>query len=494
MKSVIYTCLYGSGENINEQEYASDREVDMVCFTDQRKLESSTWRVVYDEGSGIGSKREAKKPKIQPHLYLGDYDVSLYVDNTVKLKKKPSEIISNLKTLHSEFALIRHPWRDCIYDEAEEVIALGFEEEKRVREQMDCYRGEGYAAHSGLIAGTFIFRNHHSRRVKKVCEDWWEHVLRYGARDQLSFNYVAWRNGYLHTVLNIDLCDNEYFCWPITAKRIPRDFCARDYLWLNPDLRGKIDDAETHFVEYGMREGRVYKYGYTNQLTRLANKYRSDKGSLYYNKHHYTRVYGDALSHLQCESFSLLEIGLLRHDIQAALNSREYDDAPSLKMWAEFFPNADVLGFDIQNFASVENERIRFCQGDQYSTQDLVKPIARIRTGKPLEVIIDDGSHGWHHQQRSLSFLFRFLEPGGYYFIENLHYQPAHLERADTPKTSEFLRRMMEGVVEDNPHIPRWDMQMLRDSIASITFYDSCDPSSSISTRDALAVIQKKAS
>jgi hypothetical protein len=489
-KSVVYTCLYGSGEILNEQNFKSSSDVELICFTDQKNLQSETWKVIYQEGSGIGSPREAKKPKILPHQYLDNYICSLYIDNTVKLKQDTSIIIDELKSFKSDFVVIKHPFRSCIYDEAEEVIALDYEFEKRVREQVDFYKNSGYPANQGLIAGTFIFRNHHSCNVKKVCDDWWEHVMRYGVRDQLSFNFVAWKHGYQHLKLDINLCDNQYFSWPIFANRIPRDFNEQDYLWLNPDLNQKINDPFDHYMQHGVQEGRRYKYSVKNQLTRLANKYKSDKGDLCYNKHNYTRVYNDYLLHLKNEAFSLFEIGLLRHDVQASINTSEYHDAPSLKMWSEFFANAEILGFDIQNFSSVENGRIRFCQGDQYSSKDLIRALARI--SKPLRVIIDDGSHASHHQQLSLSVLFRFLEPGGYYFIEDLHFQPAHLECPSVIKTYDFLKSISNHESIEIERIPTWDIKYLIDSIASINFYDSCDPSGAIATRDALAVIQKK--
>jgi hypothetical protein len=491
LKSVIYTCLYGSGEILNDQNFTSTNDVDLVCFTDQKDLKSEIFKIIYQEGSGIGSRREAKKPKILPHRYLEEYKYSLYIDNTVKLKKDASVIIKELQGFNSDFLVIKHPWRSCIYEEAEEIIALNYEQEKRVREQIDFYKKNGYKAHQGLIAGTFIFRNHHSYDVKKVCDDWWEHVMRYGVRDQLSFNYVAWKNKYQHLELNISLIDNEYFSWPIGTGRIPRDFDEQDYLWLNPDLNQKVDDLCNHYLQYGMHEGRRYKYSVKNQLTRLANKYKSDKGDLYYNRHYYTRVYNDYLLSLKDEVFSLMEFGLLRHDVQAAIDADKYHDAPSLKMWAEYFPNADIIGFDIQDFSSVENGRIRFCQGDQSSSKDLIRALARV--GKPLRVIVDDGSHASHHQQRSLAVLFRFLEPGGYYFIEDLHFQPPHLECSGALKTSEFLKNISNKVLIESQHIPAWDMKYLIDSIASINFFDSCDPGGAISTQDALAVIQKKA-
>ena len=38
-----------------------------------------------------------------------------------------------------------------------------------------------------------------------------------------------------------------------------------------------------------------------------------------------------------------------------------------------------------------------------------------------LDIIIDDGGHKMSHQQLSLKYLFKNLNPNGYYIIEDLH-------------------------------------------------------------------------
>ena len=42
-------------------------------------------------------------------------------------------------------------------------------------------------------------------------EDWWLE-LKYGSkRDQLSFNYTAWKNSFNFLYINKDIRNNEYF-------------------------------------------------------------------------------------------------------------------------------------------------------------------------------------------------------------------------------------------------------------------------------------------
>ena len=47
-------------------------------------------------------------------------------------------------------------------------------------------------------------------------EAWWNEIEKYSHRDQLSFNYVLWKNQKIHfAYLDKTLCDSEYFHWRI---------------------------------------------------------------------------------------------------------------------------------------------------------------------------------------------------------------------------------------------------------------------------------------
>ena len=108
-------------------------------------------------------------------------------------------------------------------------------------------------------------------------------------------------------------------------------------------------------------------------------------------------------------------------------------------MWLDYFPQASVAGFDIDDFSGVRLPRARIFRGDQGNASDL------IQVGREcgmFDVIIDDGSHASFHQQLTIETLFPFLKPGGLFVIEDLAWQPADLERAlpRVPKTTDWLR------------------------------------------------------
>jgi len=76
-KRVVFTCLFGDYETLNEQPVARRSKIDFICLTNKRRLTAETWSIKLVEGLGIDDARESRRPKVLPHLFLGDYDQSL---------------------------------------------------------------------------------------------------------------------------------------------------------------------------------------------------------------------------------------------------------------------------------------------------------------------------------------------------------------------------------------------------------------------------------
>jgi len=62
-----------------------------------------------------------------------------------------------------------------------------------------------------LICGGVIIRKHNESDCIKAMEDWWSEIKYHSKRDQLSFNYVAWKNDFKFNYLDGDIRDNQYF-------------------------------------------------------------------------------------------------------------------------------------------------------------------------------------------------------------------------------------------------------------------------------------------
>lgn len=490
-RHVVYTVSTGSFL-VSEDAFPGDWSgFDKICFTDNPDLKSDTWQVILMDSSGLDPQRESRRPKILPHLYLSEYEYSLYVDSSLQFLTSPENIFSlYAHDSRPSMQAFAHQ-RNCVYEEAEAVIRFGFDQEKRVREQIDYYEANGFPRNNGLLTGTMLLRRHNDPELIRVSQEWFEHVLRFSRRDQLSFDFVAWRNNFSYGALPGHIDDNHFVNWRRDhIDRVPADFDESYYCWMHPEVLGSGLTAREHYLQVGKANG--YSYAVPiDFLTTLANRYRSDKGNIYFNAHGYAEVYAHYLAPLRALPFRLLELGLLRHDVQARNPDGPYDQAPSLSMWRDYFPFAEIFGFDIADFSGYRTPPgVRVFRGDMGNPADL-DDVVKI-TGSPIDVIIDDASHASHHQQIAFKTLFPYLSPGGYYIIEDLHYQPRSLEPKGANKTLDILRMLANNRPTFSHYISQDELRSLAGDVEYIHFYDSQDRKFGLIGTDALAVIKKK--
>jgi hypothetical protein len=494
-KFVVYTVMTGYKEDIRNPFPDNSVGYERICFTDNPKLQSQDWSIVLMDNHYLKPERESRRAKLLPHLFLADFDYSLYIDNIVEFKVDPLDILNQYINSESPFICFKHPWRDCIYEEAEGLIQIGMDDEYRIREQIDFYRSQGFPEHQGLIAGTVLLRKHLDTKLIELSEEWFNHVLRYGRRDQLSFNFVAWHRKFKYSLFDGSLTSNSIIDWLWLGQkgiipRIPPGFNEEIYSWLNPEVEISQMSPREHYVKIG-----IYKNlpcgKYIWELERLANKYKTDKGSLYYNRHNYAPIYEKYLFHKKQSKINLLELGLLRHDVQNRNPGSPYNDVPSLKMWREYFRNAFIVGFDIADFSKCPPlENVKIVRGDMGKISDLSLTLQEIK-GK-FDIIIDDASHASHHQQIALGYLFDHLEEGGFYIIEDLHYQPTRLEDSEAIKTINILKCLEIGLLQESKFLPLETLRNIQENLEFIHFYDSQDRQFGTIYRDAIAIIKKK--
>jgi Protein of unknown function (DUF616) len=112
-RRVVYTCLFGFSEHFNDFRYRRDG-IDFICFTDDPTLRSKFWSMRRVPRRELDPARMAKRIKALPHRSLPEYDWSLYIDNTVRLKVAPAQLFDELLApAASPRVCFRHPERDC---------------------------------------------------------------------------------------------------------------------------------------------------------------------------------------------------------------------------------------------------------------------------------------------------------------------------------------------------------------------------------------------
>jgi hypothetical protein len=218
----VYTCLIGGYEPLNEQPAARDSQIPFLCLTDDPHLRSETWRIIPVQPLfPMDPIRSQRMLKILPQHFLPDFDfdVSLYIDNSVVLLRRPEEVFDRYFR-STDFALPTHSYRDSVLDEFVEVVRLGFDDAARVFEQLnhvaltDLHLLRERPYWTGIL-----LRRHRAAIVQRALNLWAMHVQRYSRRDQLSVNLAFARSGLKPQPIEIDNCRSWFHEWPRVAKR-----------------------------------------------------------------------------------------------------------------------------------------------------------------------------------------------------------------------------------------------------------------------------------
>lgn len=145
-------------------------------------------------------------------------------------------------------------------------------------------------------------------------------------------------------------------------------------------------------------------------LSEISKKYPTDKD---FTHNYYNSVYENLFSPIKDKVKLVCEIG-----IGGFWKEMNWVPGNSLKVWRDYFPNASILGLDIEKHKLEDSERICLDWLDQ-SKRDLV--IEYSEKLKNYDIIIDDGSHNVYDQQITLAYFFKSLKSGGLYILEDLH-------------------------------------------------------------------------
>ena len=200
-------------------------------------------------------------------------------------------------------------------------------------------------------------------------------------------------------------------------------------------------------------------------LTNLADRFDTDKNRITGNRHCYARVYDRLLSGRRFSLRRLMEIGLCR-----GLAEGNQPAIPSVDLWQSFFPFCHIFGVDLTDFSRFNNERFTSFVGDQSKREALRSVAAKLEPGS-LDVIIDDGSHASFDQQLTLREFFPLLAEGGWYFIEDLDWQPPGEDAGKITLTKTLLREIqLQGKAGS---LDPLGISELSDQIDEILFFDS---------------------
>jgi hypothetical protein len=156
-----------------------------------------------------------------------------------------------------------------------------------------------------------------------------------------------------------------------------------------------------------------YNYNY-NLLSELSDIYNSDKGLLQkklnknkfgYEAHTYTDFYSILFDSFKENVKLVFECGIL--------------NGASLRIWRDYFINAEIFGADINKDFLFQEDRINTFYVDQTSSYSIKEMWRNIKRNN-FDIIIDDGLHTNEANFKLFDESFKFLKKNGIYIIEDV--------------------------------------------------------------------------
>jgi hypothetical protein len=153
---------------------------------------SSVWEERPAYNRFHSDRRNSRAPKILSHQFC-DEEYSIWIDGNIALRTDPARLVTEFLR-ECDFAVFRHPLRNCIYEEAATCIELGLDDPEIINRQVRKYAAAGYARNMGLAEANVIIRRH-TDRVIEFNKTWFAEYCMHSVRDQISLMYAAAKTG-----------------------------------------------------------------------------------------------------------------------------------------------------------------------------------------------------------------------------------------------------------------------------------------------------------
>lgn len=194
MRLVIFTAVVGLETDTLRPPETEDTGLDLRCFTDQA-IEVDRWKMIPITPAG-DPRAQARMFKILAHQSAPDADASIWVDASF-------QIIADLAAVAREWlgrapiVAFRHPHRDTIVEEGDEVVRLGLAPRDLIDRQIERHRERGFDPdRQALITSSGFCLRLHSPEVERFNQIWWDEFSAAGHyRDQMSIDFALWRAG-----------------------------------------------------------------------------------------------------------------------------------------------------------------------------------------------------------------------------------------------------------------------------------------------------------
>jgi SAM-dependent methyltransferase len=158
-------------------------------------------------------------------------------------------------------------------------------------------------------------------------------------------------------------------------------------------------------------------------LCEIMGRNGSDKGSIDITTswHNYTTFYYSIFKDIRQKKLRIFELGLGTNNVNIPSNMGPNGrPGASLYGWAEFFPNSDIFGADIDTQILFKKDRIKTFYCDQTNPYLIQYMWNQPELKENFDIIIEDGLHVFEASVCFFENSIRKLNPGGYFIIEDI--------------------------------------------------------------------------
>lgn len=209
MRVDVFTARFGpDSDPLRDPAFAAP-DTRYYCASDQH-VDSEIWRRIALPADP-DPVTAARRFKVLLHERAGHAGAHLWMDARYRLEVDPAIFSADL--LRADLLALRHPFCADLAEEARELERRGLVDKALLRKQLAAYNASGFpmdTPHSST--GLLLRRN--DKRTAKFNQLWWSQMEHYGhTRDQMSFDWCAWKLGMAVKYLEGEYKANPYATW-----------------------------------------------------------------------------------------------------------------------------------------------------------------------------------------------------------------------------------------------------------------------------------------
>lgn len=240
-KNLIYTAIIGDYDVLMEPKIIT-KGWDYFCITNNKKIKAqsgSVWKIHYIEDKKLTDPKLARKIKMLffevSVLKFKRYHVNIWHDANIQINCNLNKFIEGR---NDEFYIMSHPERLNVLDEVNFCAKRDKGTPDIMNRQMQDYIADGFPDNAGLCASGLMIRRD-TPKVRRLMTKWFNEVKKYSKRDQISFNYVLWKNPIPVNYIPFSILKDEFIKRP--HKHIFDDKMSKIY--------AEVKSMFTYFME-----------------------------------------------------------------------------------------------------------------------------------------------------------------------------------------------------------------------------------------------------